>query len=129
MNVKKIYLQRIGVSQNKDGEKIELLTENVKISYSKIIKFIKKNNIKTIVINSPSVNDIRNDNLVNFVSDLCKKNNIPFINFTRNDYPEFNDLKNFVDQVHLSKKGADLFSTILSRKIVEIYPELKIKNI
>ena len=53
-------------------------------------------------------------------SEVEKYKNIVFIDFYNNDIPVLTDSM-YYDVQHLNRKGAEVFSTFLSKKIVEIY--------
>jgi len=79
--------------------------------YKKFVALCKQKNIKLIIAYSPLYQTIdadKNRNLA-FVKQVCRENNLPFINYIGNK--EFDNAQYFFDGLHLNSKGAGLYSS------------------
>lgn len=88
--------------------------------FEKIVHLCKENNITLVVSLSPVLAKYMTESFNSFITDYCKKNNIPLENF-RHDDRIVKDLYLFQDGTHLNELGAKLFTGFFVSDIKEKY--------
>lgn len=111
--------------ENPELEKSGPLSSKIRDYYFTFFNLVKKHNIKLLVVNSPSLNDVRKNNLSEFIADYCNKNKIKYLPFYSYKYKHFQNISLFKDQIHLNKKGTKLFNPLFLEKFLEYFPEYR----
>lgn len=110
---KEMFIKRLKVINNSTNCRGPYIASKLEIKYLKEIKyFCKNNNKKLILFTSPVYRDkCKEDNIA--MKKLMKEFDIKYYDYT--DYfSKDDDLDNWKDENHLSKKGADKFSRFIA---------------
>jgi hypothetical protein len=96
----------------------EKIDNNEKMYLLKFMDLAKKNNIRLICIVSPTYDKFDKQNrIIGELKQLVNLQGIEFYDFS--NYNEFyKSPEYFKDQLHLNKKGSELFSKILSKEVL-----------
>lgn len=106
------------IKSNKDSDNNELMYDTLKIDY--IHKFISLCKNSTLILTYSPMWYNYDRTKLNFIKDICKENNIPFLDYSNNPKYVHNDSL-FKDGSHLNEKGANEFTKDI---IIEITPYL-----
>jgi hypothetical protein len=82
--------------------------------FDKIIAYAREKNINVILYTAPiypeyAKRQLNYDAVMQVVSELAEKENLPYLDFSRPDYHVCLDKSNFFDNTHLNKKGVGFF--------------------
>jgi len=112
------------LSQNKPGTnpgQKEYLNMDAIDYLNLIIETAKKKHVNLIISISPNFYPPQKETAtISYVKNLCKEKRINLINFT-NDTSLVEKKKYFVDLYHLNEVGANVFSKLLSKKLIEVH--------
>ena len=99
-----------------------------KLKYlSKLIEFCQVNNIPLVFTASPHY-DVLDSEIFEPAVDLCRKYNVPFLNYYDSEYFRTN-ISYFKDPMHLNAKGAREFSKLFVSDILPIIEQQNIRPI
>ena len=84
--------------------------------FMKFILLAKDKKIKVIVVRSPRYYEKGCDLPVD-ISNFLKVNEVPVLDFSPQEYPQFKNYELYHDRFHLNQKGASIFTALLGQKI------------
>jgi hypothetical protein len=86
-----------------------------------ISSLCKKKHIKFVLLNGPNIYFPKKYKQASLaMKEFCKKNRITYIDFSLKNLPVFKNKKNWYDQLHLNKEGAEIYSKFLKKEIKKI---------